>query len=108
MVLRALAGADVGALYEASPRANTTFYIGPAVGLHFLRFEGLVNGVETPANTLLFSVALRTGVRFMRFYGFDIDLFAQVHLPLYKTADPDSTLIDAYTPYAMTGLGIGF
>ncbi len=109
VVLRVLAGADVGFLYEASARGNTTFYLGPGLGLHYLRFEGNLAGVEAaPVSSLLFSVALRAGVRFMRFYGFDVDLFAQVHLPLYKTSDPDSTLVDAYTPYAMAGLGVGF
>ena len=44
----------------------------------------------------------------MRVYGFDVDLFAQVQLPFYKTSDPDSPLVDAWTPYVMTGLGVGF
>jgi hypothetical protein len=31
-----------------------------------------------------------------------------VHLPLYPTSDPDSKLVDAWTPYAQLGLGVGF
>jgi hypothetical protein len=109
VVLRVLAGADAGVLWEASARANTTFYVGPGVGLHYARFEGAQAGREAnPLNALLFSVALRTGVRTLRFYGFDLDLFAQLHLPLYKSADPDTTLVDAYTPYVEAGLGVGF
>ena len=109
VVLRVMAGGDVGFLYEASARANTTFYLGPGVGLHYLLFEGKQNGQEAaPVGSLLFSLAARTGVRFMRVNGFDVDLFAQLHLPFYKTSDPDSTLVDAYTPYVMTGLGVGF
>lgn len=109
VTLRVLAGGDLGFLWEASARANATVYVGPAVGLHYARFEGWQNGAEaTPANAILFSVAARAGARFLRFYGFDIDLFAQAHFPLYKTHDPDSTLVDAYTPYAMIGLGVGF
>src|SRR5581483_2451850 len=109
VVLRVLAGGDLGVLWEVSARANTTFYVGPGVGLHYARFEGTQNGAAaTPANAVLFSVALRAGVRALRFYGFDVDLFAQVHLPLYKTNDPDSPLVDAYTPYAMAGVGVGF
>jgi hypothetical protein len=104
--LRAFAGADLGVLYEVSARANNTFYLGPGVALHFLRLEGPSGAA--PANALLFSVALRTGFRFLRFYGFDVDLFAQLHLPLHKTTDPDSPLIDAYTPFAQLGLGVGF
>jgi hypothetical protein len=109
VTLRVLAGGDLGFLWEASARGNATVYLGPGVGLHYLRFEGWQNGAEvTPANALLFSVAARAGARFLRFYGFDIDLYVQAHFPFYKTHDPDSTLIDAYTPYAMLGLGVGF
>jgi hypothetical protein len=35
-------------------------------------------------------------------------LFEQLHLPFYPTSDPDSKLIDAYTPYMMAGVGVGF
>jgi len=106
-VLRALAGGDVGLLWEASARANTTFYLGGGVGLRYLRFEGKQNGADSaPANTLLFSAVARTGVR--RFYSFDIELFAQLQLPSYRSSDPDSTLLDTYTPYCLAGLGIGF
>jgi hypothetical protein len=109
VTLRVLAGGDLGFLWEASARANATLYVGPGVGLHYARFEGWQGGAEaTPANAILFSVAARAGARFLRFYGFDVDLFVQAHFPLYKTHDPDSTLIDAYTPYAMVGLGVGF
>jgi hypothetical protein len=102
--LRVMAGGDVGFAWEASARANHTFYLGPAVGLHYVQFE---SRDTAPTNALLFSVALRTGFRFLRFYGFDVDLYAQLHLPLYKTSDPDSGF-DAWTPYMMTGLGVGF
>jgi len=109
LVLRALVGADAGVLYETSARANTTFYIGGGVGLHYLRFEGKLGTVDaTPANTLLFSAVVRTGVRFLRFYNFEMDLFAQMHLPFYRSNDPDTTLVDTYTPYCLAGLGIGF
>jgi len=104
--LRVLAGAEVGCMWEASARANPTFYIGAGVALHYVRFED--SSGAPPANTVLFSVAVRTGFRFLRYYGFDVDLFGQVHLPLYKSYDPDSTVIDAYTPYAIAGLGVGF
>jgi hypothetical protein len=48
------------------------------------------------------------GARFLRFYGFDVDVYVQAHFPFYKTHDPDSPLVDSYTPYAMIGLGVGF
>jgi hypothetical protein len=103
---RALAGADAGLLWEQSARGNHTFYLGPAVGLHYMRFEA--RGADNPVNTVLFSVALRMGVRLLRHYGFDIDLYGQAHLPLHKTKDPDSTLLDDWTPYGTVGLGVGF
>jgi hypothetical protein len=109
VTLRVLAGGDLGVLYEVSARANSTFYIGPALALHYLRFEGKTGNTEAaPVDSLLFSIALRTGVRLLRFYDVDVDLFAQLHLPFYPTSDPDSKLIDAYTPYMMAGLGVGF
>jgi hypothetical protein len=114
VTLRALVGAEAGVLWEASARANSTFYIGPGVSLHYARFEGAapVNGapVEQPAiNPWLFSVVLRAGFRFLRFYDVDVDLFAQVHLPLYPTKDVDSPLlVNGYTPYGSLGLGVGF
>jgi hypothetical protein len=105
VLLRVLAGGDLGLLWEASARANTTFYLGPGVGLHYLRFEG---NQAPPVGSLLFSLAVRAGVRCLRFNGFDLDLFVQAHLPFYPTSDPDSKLVDAYTPYGMAGLGVGF
>jgi hypothetical protein len=109
VVLRVMAGGDVGFLYETNARSNTTFYVGPGLALHYLLFQGDQNGKEAaPVGSLLFSLTARAGLRFMRVYGFDIDLFAQVQLPFYKTSDPDSPLVDAWTPYAMMGLGVGF
>lgn len=106
VTLRVLAGGDVGFAWEASARANNTFYLGGGLSLHYLRFEGAPS--VNPANTALFSATARAGARFLRYYGFDVDLFAEAHLPFYKTNDPDSPLVDAYTPYAMAGLGVGF
>jgi hypothetical protein len=109
IALRVLAGADLGALWEASARANTTFYLGGGVGLHYARFEGAHDSAGlTPVDAALFSVVARAGVRFLRFSAADLDLFAEAHLPLYKTRDPDSPLLDAYTPFGMAGLGVGF
>ncbi len=104
--LRVLAGADIGCLWEASARANNTVYLGGGVGLHYVRFEGAPT--QNTANTALFSVVARVGARFLRWYAADVDLFAEVHLPLYKTNDPDSPVIDAWTPYGAVGLAVGF
>jgi hypothetical protein len=106
ITLRILAGADVGCAWEASARANNTVYLGGGLALHYVRFEGAPS--VNPANTVLFSAVARIGARFLRYYGFDVDLFAQLHLPFYKANDPDSPLVDAYTPYALAGLGVGF
>ena len=106
VTLRVFAGGDLGCLWEASARANNTIYFGGGVGLHYVRFAGAPT--QNPANTILFGVVARAGARFLRYYGFDVDLFAEAHLPLYKTNDPDSPVVDAYTPYAMAGVGVGF
>jgi hypothetical protein len=112
IALRVLAGGELGFVWEASARANATFYLGPGASLHYLRFEA--NQLDdqgkpiSPVGQILFSLALRMGVRVLRFYGFDADLFAQVHLPLHKTHDPDSSLVDGWTPYGSIGVGVGF
>jgi hypothetical protein len=105
VVLRLLVGGDVGFAWEASPRENVSFYIGPGLGLHFLQFDG--QGAP-PIGSMLVSVLVRSGVRFLRFTNYDVDVFVQGHLPIGKTSDPDSMLVDAWTPYAQLGVGVGF
>ena len=52
--------------------------------------------------------SLRVGARFFRASDFDLDVFVAGYLPLFSTNDPDSLLMDAYTPSAQLGLGVGF
>lgn len=112
--LRALVGFDVGALWESSARGNTTFYIGPGVSLHWIRFEAWdyndqgIPAAQPAINAWLLSATVRAGVRFLRFYDVDVDLFVQAHLPLYPTHDPDNPIVDGWTPYGSVGLGVGF
>jgi len=105
VVLRLLVGGEVGFAWEANPRENVSFYIGPGIGLHFLEFDG--QGAP-PIGSMQVSVLVRSGVRFLRFTNYDVDLFVQGHLPLGKTSDPDSMLVDAWTPYAQLGVCVGF
>jgi hypothetical protein len=112
--LRLLAGGEIGFLWEASARANVTFYLGPGAAVHYLRFEGkTMDGTMpgTPVGPTLLSFELRAGVRFLRFYGFDVDLFAQANVPLWTSSDsdhPTTRVVDGYTPYGIVGLGVGF
>lgn len=113
-VLRVQAGADAGFLWELRERASWSPYFGGGAGLHFLRFEGALAqaspGVDpsAPTNQVLAALVLRGGVRLLRLYNFDLDLYAQGALPFYRTKDPDSELVDAYTPTLHLGVGVGF
>jgi hypothetical protein len=114
-VLRLSSGLDLGLDYEFSRRAMTTPYIGAAAGVGFLRFEGLTNAADRSSmdrtETLGALASLRVGVRTLRLFDFDADIFAAGYLPLFKTHRVDSELFGedgAYTPFAQLGVGVGF
>jgi hypothetical protein len=114
-VLRLLGQVDAGLLYEASARAMTSGYAGLGAGIAMLRFDGRVEA-EDPASLEhvdAFGATLqaRAGVRFLRVFDFDLDLFLIGVLPLFSTKNPDSALFGedgVYTPFAQLGLGVGF
>jgi hypothetical protein len=115
LTLRVAAGMDAGVLYEASRRAATSGYVGAGAGLVLLRLEGLTNpedrGTETAVDKVGATLNLRAGVRFLRLFDFDADVFAQANLPLFMTRETDDPLLGesgAYTPYLQLGVGIGF
>lgn len=115
-VLRVMAGAEGGVIYEFSELGSSTFYVSAGAGVQFVRFEGLdpQDSKRTlPLNAFLISLNARMGVRFFRFYDFDFDLYAAASLPLHPTSDVD---VDthmfgeggAWTPSIQLGLGVGF
>jgi hypothetical protein len=106
---------DGGVIYEASRRANASGYFGVGAGLVLLRLEGLVDpGDRDTASTVDFvggTLNLRGGVRFLRLFDFDADVFAQLNLPLSTTKETDDPLwgdSGPYTPYLQLGVGVGF
>ena len=113
-ILRFYTGGDVGVTYEFSADSATTFYLSAGVGLQFLSYEGstTVDGRELDqtieTRQIGLTVSARAGVRFLRIYDFDVDLFACGYLPLFNTHDPDSELMDHYTPSLQIGMGVGF
>lgn len=108
--LRFIAGGDLGLLYEASVRSNTTFYLGPGLGLMTMQINGWGDAEKAVGSALKVDAALsgRVGVRFLRQHNFDFDVFAIGYLPLTNAQDVDSPLPKAYTPSVQIGLGVGF
>lgn len=113
--LNVLGQAEVGALYELSPRAPTSAYVGLGAGALVLRFAGRVDPAEPKSidnvTTTGAMLSARIGVRFLRIYDFDLDAFAAFVAPLFASKNPDSELFGAggaYTPIAQFGLGVGF
>lgn len=110
--LRYFTGADAGVSYEFNRRALHAPYLSLGIGAQLLHFVGrsqLDNpSSEQTASKAGAALSLRVGYRFFRAHNFDLDLFGLGYLPLYRTRDEDSALIDAYTPMAVVGLGVGF
>lgn len=114
-VLRLSSGLDLGLNYEFSRRAMTSPYIGAGVGVGFLRFEGLDNPSDATSGdhveTLGALTNVRVGVRTLRFFDFDAEVFVAGYLPLFKTHRIDSELFGesgTYTPFLQLGVGVGF
>lgn len=110
--LRFMAGADAGMIYELSLRSSATFYVGAGVGVQLMRLEGRVDEADpgSAASALKADAVFtgRLGVRLFRLNRFDLDVFAQGHLPIFNAQDVDSLLPQAYTPSLQLGLGVGF
>lgn len=113
--LRILTGLDAGFTYETSRLAGTTFYVGLGFGLQFLRYDGYVEDGGEPlldhVNRFGVTLSSRIGVRFLRFYDFDLDVFAAGYLPLFSTRQTDALLFGEkgiYTPTIQVGIGVGF
>ena len=113
-VLRLSSGLDLGLNYEFSRRALTSPYVGAGVGVGFLRFEGLDRASDPTSGdhveTLGVLSNVRVGVRTLRFFDFDADVFVAGYLPLFKTQRIDSDLFGengTYTPFLQLGVGVG-
>ncbi len=114
-VLRLGSGLDIGLAYEFSRRAMTTPYISAGVGVGFLRFEGLVRPGDGSSLDHVEKLGglthLRLGIRTLRYFDFDADVFLAGYLPLFKTNQIDSALLGeggTYTPFVQLGVGVGF
>jgi hypothetical protein len=104
-------GADLGLSYEFNSLSNISAYVSAGLGLQYLRFKGLVDAEDPDSldhrNDFGPTFHIRLGVRFLRIYDFDFDLFAAGFLPMFG-ADEDTNLGDFYSPSLQIGLGIGF
>lgn len=113
--LRLATGMDLGVLWEASRRANTSGYLGAGAGITVLRFAGLLDPNDKTSQVDLKAwrpvVNLRAGVRFMRIYDFNADAFVQASIPLWATKQVDDDLwgkSGTWTPMLQVGVGVGF
>jgi hypothetical protein len=113
--LRLCTGMDLGVLWEASRKANTSGYLGAGAGLTVLRFAGLVDPKDKNSMTDVTAwrpvVNLRAGIRLLRIYDFDADAFLQASIPLWSTKQVDDDLwgkSGTWTPMLKVGVGLGF
>ncbi|RLB58124.1 MAG: hypothetical protein DRI34_05830 [Deltaproteobacteria bacterium] len=111
MVLAIHTGAEGGLTYEFSEQGWATFYLSAGLGLEYRRYSGLLDAADENSldyrNDFGPALTLRAGVRLLRFYSFDCDLFVLGRIPLYP-ADKD-TLLDTFYPLDLqVGVGVGF
>ncbi len=112
--LQAMAGVDGGLTYELFDKAVWSPYVSGCAGVSFVRYIGREQAQSAQVshlNDIGATLSARVGVRFFRWYNFDLDLFAQGYLPLYITKDVDGALFSEaglYTPSLQIGLGVGF
>jgi hypothetical protein len=112
--LQAIAGIDGGLTYEFLEKDFWSPYVSACLGGQFLRYGGRELATDTKlahVNHLGLAASARAGVRFFRWHGFDLDVFAQGYLPLFVTRDADGALFGdqgLYTPSVQLGLGVGF
>lgn len=110
--LRIHSGGDAGVAYELDALSSWSFYVAAGAGAQLLRFEGRATPAD-PASLdaridFGFTALVRAGVRLMRLYDFDCDLFVQAYLPVFVAGDLDSALPRAWAPSMVAGLGVGF
>ncbi len=111
MVLSVNTGAEGGLTYEFSEQGWSSFYASVALGLEYRRYRGLLNPADPNStdyrNDFGPAVSVRAGVRLLRLYSFDCDVFVMGRFPLYP-ADLDTELSRFYPVDVQLGLGVGF
>lgn len=109
--LRIMAGGEMGLQYEFLARSLWTPYLSAGLGVQVLHYEGRLRAGDADLEDATVkggTFSLRAGLRFFRASDFDLDIFVAGYLPLFATNDPDSLLMDSYTPSMQLGLGVGF
>lgn len=110
--LRVMSGADAGLTYEFFERTSASLYVSAGLGLQYLRFEGRLRPAErdsvVPLDKFLPAAFARFGLRCLRTFDFDMDVFVMGTFPMGLTYDPDVSLEGFYTPALQAGLGVGF
>jgi len=112
--LKLHAGADGDLTYEVSRLSSVSPYVSLGAGLQLLRLEGRIPspvGKGTSLDSVTrwgFATMARVGIRALRVNDFDVDVYVAGYVPLFKTSDPDVEVVNAWTPQAVLGVGVGF
>ena len=110
--LRIHTGGDAGAAYEFDALESWSFYLAAGAGVQLVKFEGRAESSDPSSLDdrldFGFTALVRAGVRFLRIYDFDCDLFAAAYLPVWVAGNPDSLLPRTWSPSVLAGIGVGF
>ena len=110
--LRGAVSVEVEARWSASPKADTSLYLAPTLGLAYQRLSGpspyLEGGRTTAYSQLGLAGGLRLGVEMFRITDTRLDLFTQATLPAFVTTDDDNAVVDGWIPSLSTGVGVTF
>jgi hypothetical protein len=94
------------------PDAMVTPYVSGLAGVAWYNVHGPVDHqgqtVRDDLTSALFAVSLRVGLELLRHSKTRLDIFAMLNIPLHKTRNVDSLVINAYTPSVQLGCGISF
>ncbi len=111
-VFRMYGAAQIEVGINLLPDRVFTPYVSGLAGVAWYRVAGPVDHQGQTANdeltSALFAVSVRLGLELLRHSKTRLDIFAMVNVPLHKTKNVDSLVIDAYTPSVQLGCGVSF
>ena len=97
-------------LFSLAPGALTSAYLAASGGVAVVRFDG--RRAEGEGREALskwgYIMGVRFGVEWLRHAAVRVDAFIQADIPFFTTSSLESDLMEAYTPSARVGIGVGF
>jgi hypothetical protein len=111
-VFRMFGAAQIEVGLNLLPDAVVSPYISGLAGVAWYHVHGPVEHqgqtVTDELTSALFGVSVRVGLELLRLSDVRLDIYAMVNVPLHKTKNVDSLVIDAYTPSLQIGCGVSF